>query len=277
MTTLICFCGRANFTNLSRYSELNEKTYRRHYSQPLPFTSLNSRLIEQCSSPKPERIAAIDCTFLPKSGKTTFGLDYFYTGTQKPRGRKRQYSDRVDWDNIDSPPEHAAGFKLVATVDEKIKVDQAWVDAPAFKRGIQVVYLRKASATGFSTALLFCTDQSCSAMDVYRYYKARFQIEFIFRDTKQFLGLTHCQARDAQKLNFQVNSVLMTLNVLKVHWFRHQTSEPSPKPFSVANYKRKAFNQYLLQTFLARSGLEQTCQELETHYLQCLELGIIAS
>lgn len=377
MTTLMCFCGRANFTNLSRYSELNEKTYRRHYSQALPFTTLNSRLIQQCSSSKPERIAAIDCTFLPKSGKTTFGIDYFYngshgkserglewsvlsiidlkqntaysfnavqtkpeqseprtqqyleqvqenrqalpsdinylvgdgyyskktwidgirklelhaigklradarlqyfyTGTQKARGRKRKYSDRVDLDNIDHPPEHAAGFELVATIDEKLKIYQAWVHAPAFKRGIQVVYLRKACANGFSTALLFCSDQFCSAMDVYRYYKARFQIEFIFRDTKQFLGLTHCQARDPQKLDFHVNSVLMTLNVLKVHWFQHQASQHSPKPFSVANYKRKAFNQYLLQTFLVKSGLEQTCSELETHYLQCLELGVIAS
>lgn len=345
----------------------------------MPFTSIHRKLIEQCGSPTKERIAAIDCTFLPKSGKKTEGLDYFYngshgkserglecsllsiidleqntayslnarqtkaskdkennrtqqyleqvqenrdslpddinylvgdgyyskktwidgiqklklhvigklrndarlkyfyTGVQKARGRKRQYTERVDWDSIDSPPEYSAGFEWVATIDEQIKVYQAWVYAPAFKRGIQVVYLRKITATGFSTALLFCTDKFCSAVDVYRYYKARFQIEFIFRDSKQFLGLTHCQARDSQKLDFHVNSVLMTLNVLKVHWFRHQTSDSSPKPFSVANYKRRAFNGYLLQTFLARSGLEQTCKELATHYLQCLELGIIAS
>ena len=79
-------------------------------------------------------------------------LQYFYTGTQKARGRKRKYSERVDLNNIDTPPEHAAGFNLVASVDEKIEIYQAWVYAPAFKRGIQVVYLRKVSATGFSTA-----------------------------------------------------------------------------------------------------------------------------
>lgn len=377
MTTLLCLCGRANFTNMSRYSELNEKTYRRHYAKPLPFTTIHSKLIEQCSSPKNERIAAIDCTFVPKSGKKTEGLNYFYngshsqserglewsilsvidlkqntayplnasqtkasksktrtqqyikqvqenrdalpsdieylvgdgyyskkpwiegirklklhvigklrsdarlkyfyTGSQKARGRKRQYSKHVDLNAIDSPPEHAAGFELVATVNEKTDVYSAWVYSPAFKLAIQVVYLRKVTATGFSTALLFCTDKSCSALDVYRYYKARFQIEFIFRDSKQFLGLTHCQARDAQKLDFHVNSVLMTLNVLKVHWFSPCSSVSLSKPFSVANYTRRAFNGYLLRTFLAMSGLEQTCKELETHYLQCLELGIISS
>jgi len=204
-------------------------------------------------------------------------LKYFYTGSQKARGQKRQYSDNVELKTINSPPAHADGFEWVATVDEKIDVYSAWVYSPAFKRGIQVVYLRKVKATGFSTALLFCTDKSCSALDVYRYYKARFQIEFIFRDSKQFLGLTHCQARDAQKLDFHVNSVFMTLNVLKVHCFAHRTSIQSMKPFSVANYTRRAFNEFLLQTFLARSGLEQTCKELEPQYLQCLDIGLIAS
>ena len=374
---MLCFCGRANFTNLSRYSDVNAKTYRRNYAKSIPFTTVHGKLIEQCSSPQNERIAAIDCTFVPKSGKKTEGLDYFYNGShgkserglewsvlsiidlnqntaytlnasqthaskdetrtqqylqqvqenrdalprdieylvgdgyyskktwidgvrqlqlhvigklrvdarlkyfylgsQKARGRKRKYSERVNFDSIEHPPEHAAGFEWVATTKQKIEIYHAWVYAPAFERALQIVYLRKATATGFATALLFCTDQSCSAMDVYRYYKARFQIEFIFHDTKQFLGLSHCQARDAQRLDFHVNSVLMTLNVLKVHWFQHQTSGQSSKPFSVANYKRKAFNEYLLQTFLVRSGLEQTCQEFETHYLQCLELGIIAS
>lgn len=100
-------------------------------------------------------------------------LKYFYTGVQKARGRKRRYSDNVDLNMIDSPPDHAAGFEWVATVNEKMEVYQAWVYAPAFKREIQVVCLRKVTATGFSTALLFCTAQSCSALDVHRYYKGR--------------------------------------------------------------------------------------------------------
>lgn len=379
MATFLCVCGRANFTNLSRYSDLNEKTYRRNYAKSVPFTTIHRKLIEQCSSPQNERIAAVDCTFVPKSGKKTEGLDcfyngshskserglewsvlsiidlnqntaytlnasqtkatkdetetrtqqylkqvqenrqslpsdikylvgdgyyskkpwideirklklhvigklrsdaslkYFYTGPQKARGRKRQYSGNVDLNNIDNPPNHSAGFKFVATVDEKIELYSTWVYSPAFKRTIQVVYLRKAISNGFLTALLFCTEQSCSALDVYRYYKARFQIEFIFRDSKQFLGLTHCQARDAQKLDFHFNAVLMTLNVLKADWFHHQVPVQSIKPFSVTNYKRRAFNQYLLQSFLSRSGLKQTCKKLEPHYLQCLELGLISS
>ena len=374
-------CGRANFTNLSRYSDLNEKTYRRHYAQPLPFSELNQQLIAQGSLSEHERIATIDCTFIPKSGKKTEGLGhfyngshgkserglewsvlsvidlkqntaytlnatqtleshssapqesrtqqylkqvqahrdmlpadiqylvgdgyyskqpwldgirlldlhvigklrcdarlrYFYHGPQKPRGRKRLYSDAVDFYAIDSPPKHTDGFEWVATVDDNIEVYRAWVYAPAFKRAIQVVYLLKTTATSSSYALLFCTDSTLPATDVYRYYKARFQIEFIFRDSKQFLGLTHCQARDAQKLDFHINSVLLTLNLLKVQWFQNRKPEHLNQPFSVANYKRRAFNEYLLQNFIQRSGLEQTYNKCQDQYLQCLQIGLIAA
>lgn len=356
---------------------MNEKTYRRHYSKAFPFTRLHQQLIAQSCDEGMEQIAAVDCTFIPKSGKKTDGLDYFYngrhgaserglewsvlsvvtlkqnlaytlnarqtqastgesrtqqylkqvqenrdalpravkylvgdgyyskkpwldgiraldlhvigklrcdarlryfyTGPQKARGRKRTYSQAVDLTTIDTPPEHADGFEWVATVEETIEVYRAWVYAPAFKRPIQVLYLVKVTPTQFSEALLFCTDRTLSALDVYRYYKARFQIEFIFRDAKQFLGLTHCQARDSKKLDYHVNSVLMTLNVLKVHWATNQASESIRRPFSVANYKRRAANEYLLQTFIEKSGLELTCEKLKPQYLQCLDIGRITA
>ncbi len=166
-------------------------------------------------------------------------------------------------------------------MDDDIDLYRAWVYSEAFKRAIQVVYLHKVTPTSSSYILLYCTDEQLSAVDVYRYYKARFLIEFIFRDSKQYLGLTHCQARDTQKLNFHVNSVLLTLNLLKVHWFNQQDTQPQKdepkKPFSVANYKRRAFNEYFLSTFISRFGLEQTLDKSQTEYQQCLELGIIAS
>jgi hypothetical protein len=39
-------------------------------------------------------------------------------------------------------------------------------------------------------------------------YKARFQIEFLFRDSKQFTGLIDCQARSKAMLNFLFNASL---------------------------------------------------------------------
>jgi hypothetical protein len=49
-----------------------------------------------------------------------------------------------------------------------------------------------------------------------RYYKARFQIEFLFRDAKQFTGLNDHQVRDQKKLDFHLNLSLTALNLLPV-------------------------------------------------------------
>ena len=51
------------------------------------------------------------------------------------------------------------------------------------------------------------------------YYHSRFQIEFLFRDGKQHTGLNDSQARSENKLYFQFNASLTSINVAKViHW-----------------------------------------------------------
>jgi hypothetical protein len=92
-TTLFVVCGRVNFTNLSRYSDLSEKTYRRHFKDTLGFESLNQQVIERLHRPKPgPRIAAVDCTFVGKSGRHTAGLDLFYNGTTGKAQRGLEWS-----------------------------------------------------------------------------------------------------------------------------------------------------------------------------------------
>ena len=59
-------------------------------------------------------------------------------------------------------------------------------------------------------ALRFSTDTELDAESIYRYYKARFQIEFLFRDARQFTGLNDCQARRQDSLGFHFNASLTT-------------------------------------------------------------------
>ncbi|NJL58113.1 hypothetical protein HC928_25610 [bacterium] len=76
--TILLICGKVNFSNLSRYSDLSERTYRRHYSQSFGFVQFNQPTIALAIPATADAIAAIDCSFVPKSGKTTYGLDWFY-------------------------------------------------------------------------------------------------------------------------------------------------------------------------------------------------------
>jgi hypothetical protein len=62
---------------------------------------------------------------------------------------------------------------------------------------ISLVHLE--SNTGY--ALLYSTDTKLDAMALIRFYKARFQIEFIFRDAKQHTGLMDCQSCKKEAVN----------------------------------------------------------------------------
>ena len=77
---MLLVCGKVNFTNLSRYSQLNEKTYRRQFIEEVDFGKLNAGLIESALEAGQERLAVMDSSFLTKSGKATFGLDRFWNG-----------------------------------------------------------------------------------------------------------------------------------------------------------------------------------------------------
>ncbi len=47
-------------------------------------------------------------------------------------------------------------------------------------------------------------------------YRSRFQIEFEFRNGKQFTGLMDCQARHKEQLDFAFKASLTACNVSKV-------------------------------------------------------------
>ena len=61
----------------------------------------------------------------------------------------------------------------------------------------------------------FSSDTQMKNIDVLDYYQTRFQVEFCFRDAKQFIGLTDCQSRDLNKLHIHLNASLTNVNLAK--------------------------------------------------------------
>jgi DDE superfamily endonuclease len=374
-------CGKVNFSNLSRYSNLSERTYRRQFTKNFDFTNFNAELIEEAISPKSRKIAAMDCSFITKSGKQSYGVDYYYngsanksekgqeisvisivdvdshqgytlsvqqtaakeafavtgkpleakpevkklakqgkkvakrgkkrpsidlqavtridaylqhlkdtqphlpasvkhivvdgfyskekfvhgvigmglhmvgklrvdanlcyifTGEQKLRGKRRKYDGKVDLNDV-------SRFQFVQDLEQNLKLYTAVVWHMSLKRQVRIAYIsdtRKPDKVGH--VVLFSTDINLSAYDIYCFYKARFQIEFIFRDAKQFTGLSDCQARSKHKLDFHFNASLTALNLAKFDaQQRHQGDQPFV--FSMASYKRLAFNDHLLDLFM---------------------------
>jgi Transposase DDE domain len=404
---------------MSRYSECSEKTYRRQYSQRFDFIGLNVKLVEEATLRSATLIGGMDCSFIPKSGKATYGLDWFYngsasrsekgleisviavidveahrgyslsvqqtpanrvtrqaktpsqskriawevieqtrqmldqlpdkpkscltvapivsttptridhyleqlkttrpylparltylavdgfyskkkfvdgvieldlqvigklrgdanlrylyTGAQKPRGAKRKYDGKVELSDL-------SRFTHVRQLEPHLNLYTIVVWHVSLKRQIRLAGLvdtRKAGKIG--VALLFSTDIELEAEHILEYYKARFQIEFIFRDAKQFAGLCDAQTRDAQKLDFHFNACLTALNLAKYEHQLHQHStdaQPQSAPFSMSTYKRVAFNDHLLEQFISMLELNPTLIKSHPNYQNLRSYGIIAA
>ncbi|WP_423824605.1 hypothetical protein [Salinibacter ruber] len=75
----------------------------------------------------------------------------------------------------------------------------------------------------------------------------RYQIEFVIRDAKQHTGLTLCQARSQEKLDFHLNMSVAAVNILSPFG---QKSE-----CSLRTYRREAYNRLLIGRLFAKLGL----------------------
>lgn len=78
--TMLTVHSAINFLSLGRHSELSERTFRRQFRQVFDFPAFNRETIEQANCPPPLCFAQ-DASFIPKSGKHTFGLDKFWNGS----------------------------------------------------------------------------------------------------------------------------------------------------------------------------------------------------
>ena len=73
---------------------------------------------------------------------------------------------------------------------------------PHFGRFLRVVVIERLDRKGQVKAhvVLCSTDTTMPAQEIRALYSARFQLEFVFRDAKQFAGLTTCQLRSTTGL-----------------------------------------------------------------------------
>src|SRR4029434_3356842 len=135
-------------------------------------------------------------------------LRYLYQGPQRPGpGRHKLYDGKVTWSDL-------SRFERLATDDEHIVLYHQVVNHVQFKCHLLVVVVVEPQHNRY--AVLFSTDFALDALTLYRYYKARFQIEFLFRDGKQFTGLTDCQARSQAKLSLHFNASLSAVTLAKL-------------------------------------------------------------
>ena len=200
-------------------------------------------------------------------------LQYRYLGKRrKGRGRPRKFSGKVDRENLDE--QH---FKPIIKEPDFIAYE-AVVFSKALKRWIKVVivhYLKK-DGTLKTAKIYFSTDLQMEGTDIFIYYKTRFQIEFLYRDGKQYTGLEQCQSRKAKRLDFHFNASLTTVSLAKAI---HHLSVPFEKrrPFSMASIKTQYFNELLIDRFISAFGFSPKRIKNNPIYRKICDFGKIAA
>ena len=98
--------------------------------------------------------------------------------------------------------------------------------------------------------LYFSTDRTQSTADVLDYYRTRFHLEFCFRDSKQYAGITNCQSTDFRKLAFHFNASLTAINLAKA------ACKSRGIPYSISSCKSMIHNAYMLERFICVFGIQ---------------------
>jgi IS4 transposase len=167
-------------------------------------------------------------------------------------------------------------FEQLDDLDDGVQVYTQVVFSKQLRRTIKVVMLRSVQGDKDSRVLLYSTDSSLDAMRLIQYYKARFQIEFLFRDAKQHTGLTHCQSRRKEAIHTHLNASLVALNLLKLE-DQQIKKATGATVISIASWKRKKFNQHLMERLFQELGLSLKSQKVAQVYDQMSDYGAIAA
>ena len=203
--------------------------------------------------------------------RTDADLYWPYKGQYNGRGRPRKYDGKVD---IMADKER---FDLQCTLNNGTEIRSKVVYSKQLKQNITVTVLYQANKRSLGGyALLFSTDASIELLKLVEFYKARFQIEFIFRDAKQHTGLMDCQARKKEAIHTQINASIATLNLLKFE-DRLWKGTTEQTVISIASYKRKKFNEHLMFLFLGKLGLSQSNQKVANAFDDLSNYGAIAA
>jgi hypothetical protein len=378
--TILVLRGRVNFRNLSRYCHYSERTIARQFRKPFDWPDFHQRVLMTALDPRSELISAHDASFLPKSGKQTFGLGHFFNGcanraergleistlavvdvtrrcaftlaaSQTPQGEdatqtepeetrvdfytqqlcahrhrlpprityhcvdgyyaKKKYIDAVVSLNLHAitklrsdadcvflytgphPKRRGARRKYAGKVnfqdlshfedlgpradEPHLHVYSAVVWHKTLKRRLRlVVFLNRKAPAKPRFIALGSTDPDLNGHKLVELYAARFQIEFLFRDSKQFTGLLDCQARTESALDFHFNASLATLNLVRAADLGMPQGQ-EPHVFSMASWKQCHFNERLLDVFIEKFALDPTWVKNHACYDELRTYGAIAA
>jgi len=165
-------------------------------------------------------------------------LYFRYDGPQKRKGPRKKYGPKVDYRNI--PPKYLVEQSVDSDIETRTY--QAEMLHQEFAQPLNVVIVTKVNLKSgdFANVNLFSSDLELSFEKMIDYYSLRFQIEFNFRDAKQFWGLEDFMNVKQVPLTNALNLSLFMVNLSHVLLREFRLSNPNSGIIDLKAYFRAA-------------------------------------
>jgi putative transposase len=149
---------------------------------------------------------------------------YFpYTGPYSGRGKPKKYGKKLHYRDI--PDQHLQASSIEKDIETKIYQMKLWHKKFADLLNVVVIVKTHLKTHKVAHVVLFSSDLDLSYDLVIAYYRLRFQIEFNFRDAKQYWGLEDFMVvnetpvyNSANLAMFMVNLSQALMRPMKTHW-----------------------------------------------------------
>jgi hypothetical protein len=195
-------------------------------------------------------------------------LWYLYNGPRAKTGRPKIYDEKVHCAHIDKRRLQFFYENGQSTCYSGL------VYAQRFKRIVRIVYIQSIKDNKY--CILMSTDTDLAPDKIMEYYKLRFQIEFLIRDSKVYAGLEECQARSEEKLDFHFNTALTSVGIAKATCWMSLPAEQRGA-FSMRNVQL-LFNCRLFTDRVFRNlGLDPSLEKYQAAYNNCINIDDIAA
>ena len=171
-------------------------------------------------------------------------LYFRYDGPYQGRGPRRKYGDKINYRNI------PAQYLKQTTVEDGIetRIYQAEMLHKEVSQPLNIVIIAKTNLqTGaWAHVVLFSSDLDLSYDQIIDYYSLRFQIEFNFRDAKQYYGLDDFMNVQETAVTNAANLSLFMVNLVAVLRRNFRQTQPD---FSILDLKAYCRGyKYVLET-----------------------------
>jgi hypothetical protein len=196
-------------------------------------------------------------------------LKYLYKGKQhEGKGRKRKHAEKVNLKQVDR-----RRWTLVYE-NKQAYCLTTQLFCVALKMNVKIVYLFHKEKGNYEVFL--STDINLTAEKIEKYYRMRYQIEFLFRDGKQHSGFEDCQARSSKKLNYHLNLSLTNIGIAKAEYYLSIPAEER-KGFTLENIKRLQYNKLITDSIFSNLDLDLSCEKIKALYDKCINIGRMAA